>query len=105
MHTVALMPRPKGLQPNGDVIRFKRQHLGIKLSDFARNVHVSESHLGNVERGAMRISIESLARIARALRCPLEELINVEASSRPVSPRPPTHPQPSRPPRAEQVPA
>lgn len=74
--------------------------MGIKTADFARSVYVSESHLGNIERSAMRVSFETLARIANRLSCQIEELIDL-AGSRPTSPRPPTHPRPTHPPRVE----
>lgn len=93
------MARTPGLHPAGEEIRRRRQRQGITISNFAKRVFVSESHLGNIERGRMKASVETLARIALALGCPLDDLID---SSRPVSPRPPAGPQPPRPPRTDE---
>lgn len=93
------MARTPGLQPAGAVIRDRRQRQGITIGEFAQRVFVSESHLGNIERGRMKASVETLARIALALGCSLDELID---SSRPVSPRPPAGPRPPRPPRTNE---
>lgn len=68
-----------------DVMRAKRQELGLKLGAFAERLPISYGHYRNVEAGSKPCAIEVFHRIARELDVPVGELI----ADPPDSPRRP----------------
>jgi DNA-binding XRE family transcriptional regulator len=56
-------------------IRDRRKAIGLSQEDFAREAGLARSFFGRVERGSQNISLDTLARIAVALRADLGELL------------------------------
>lgn len=59
----------------GESIRAKRKHLGLSQEKLAEKADLHPVYLGAVERGEENVSIDSLARIAKALKSPLRDLV------------------------------
>jgi XRE family transcriptional regulator, regulator of sulfur utilization len=51
----------------GRVIREAREERGLSQEGLAALADVSRTHIGDIERGAVSVSVEVLGRIARAL--------------------------------------
>ena len=63
-------------------IRTVRQGQGIKQKDLAKKIGISQGALTNFELGRRKISLDWLARIARALETPLAYFLSdIEAPS------------------------
>ena len=58
-----------------DVMRTKRQELGLKLAAFADRLPISSGHYRNVESGSKPGAIEVFQLIARELNVPVGDLI------------------------------
>ena len=70
----------------GERVRALRTRLGLTRKALARNSSVSERHLANLELGVGNASILVLREVARALGCPLAELLGDDVSSSPEWP-------------------
>jgi transcriptional regulator with XRE-family HTH domain len=70
----ALTEALKPYRQLGERIRARRRELRIKVRDFARLVHFSQSRVWMIETGRSRPSPEMLQRFARELRLPYSEL-------------------------------
>lgn len=67
----------------GERVRMMRARKGMTRKALAASSAVSERHLANMELGVGNASIVVLAQVARALDCPLTDLISDEASGSP----------------------
>jgi DNA-binding XRE family transcriptional regulator len=74
----------EGIDPRGDsrflpgcgpLIRQVRESIGLTQTELARRMGTVPSHISDLERGRFRISRDHLARIAEALGCEVEKLI------------------------------
>ena len=68
----------KHLLDHGEIgrrIRRRRQELGLLQRELAARIGVSESFIGQVERGYKCCSAESVARLSRALEPSADELM------------------------------
>lgn len=65
---------------NGYTIRAFREREGLKVSDLASAVGVSEPHMRNIETENRPASPEHLGRISDALNVPVAALVRVPAS-------------------------
>jgi transcriptional regulator with XRE-family HTH domain len=63
----------------GDNVRFIREKRGWVQEDLAINAKISRTYVGQVERGVKSISVEVLARIAKALKVDLAILVTKES--------------------------
>ncbi|WCT72617.1 helix-turn-helix transcriptional regulator [Sphingomonas naphthae] len=59
----------------GQRIRACREALGTSQEDFAREAGVERSFYGKIERGTQNVSLETLARIATALKADFGDLL------------------------------
>ncbi len=59
----------------GENIRTKRKGAGFSQEKLAEKADLSPNYIGYVERGDQTISVDSLSRIAAALKVSLEELL------------------------------
>lgn len=59
---------------NGAAIREIREREGLTVSQLARAVLVSDSHLRNIENEFRAASTEHMARIAQTLNCSLASI-------------------------------
>jgi XRE family transcriptional regulator, regulator of sulfur utilization len=60
----------------GENIRARRKQAGISQEKLAEEADLHPVYVGNVERGEENISIDSLARIARALSVSVSDLVS-----------------------------
>ena len=70
---VAAIPRHRRIL--GENIRSKRKAIGFSQEKLAERAELHPNYIGYVERGDQTISVDSLARIAAALKVTLEELL------------------------------
>ena len=56
-------------------IKNRRLSLNISQKDLANNLKISQSALCMIENGRRRCSIELLPKLARALNCTVDELL------------------------------
>jgi transcriptional regulator with XRE-family HTH domain len=59
----------------GAAVRRQRRQLGLSQEALAELADINRSYLGEVERGQVTPSLETIDKIARALRKPLAELV------------------------------
>lgn len=83
-------PDPAGGEPRvpflvalGERVRLLRSRRGMTRKAVALAADVSERHLANLEYGAGNASILVLVQVARALQCPLAELLGDVSTSSP----------------------
>ncbi len=67
-------PRSAQHQALGQLIRVRREALGISQEDLAHEAGMDRSHLGAIERGEGNPAYGSLLTIAEALRLRLSQL-------------------------------
>jgi XRE family aerobic/anaerobic benzoate catabolism transcriptional regulator len=67
----------------GERVRMMRARKGMTRKGLAASSAVSERHLANMELGVGNASIVVLAQVAKALDCPLTDLISDESSASP----------------------
>lgn len=58
----------------GETIRAHRQKADLTQEKLAEKADLTAKYLGEVERGSVNISVDALARIAKALRVRVNEL-------------------------------
>lgn len=69
--------RPLPLLENlGEKVREARKSLGYTLADLAERAALSRRFLGDLERGRANISLLALARVATALKLPLDDMLH-----------------------------
>ena len=59
----------------GQKIHAFRKELDLSQEQLAEKADLSYKYVGEVERGCVNVSLDSLVRIAKALRIPLRELV------------------------------
>ena len=80
MSTVKRIPESRaGRRDLGQVIRLRREGMGLSQEAFAERVDCHRNYVSLVERGEQNVTIDMLRRIATALRCSVAELCS-EAS-------------------------
>lgn len=62
----------------GENIRRKREMLGISQTEFAMDIGMSTFHYGEIERGRVNMSVETIYRIAKGLGVLPYELLQVD---------------------------
>ena len=58
-----------------DKLRLKRIEAGLNQTDLAQVAGIQQSHISKLERGVSDTTAKSLARIAKALGCPITDLL------------------------------
>lgn len=69
---------PKPLSPQrlfGEVVRAERLKLGLSQDELAHRSGLNRVYMGEVERGEKSVSIETIAKIAAALKVKGGELL------------------------------
>ena len=59
----------------GQKIRAYRKQAGLSQEKLAEKASLSYKYLGEVERGCVNVSLDSLTRIAKALKVRLRDLV------------------------------
>lgn len=58
----------------GETIRAHRKQVGFSQEKLAEKANLSPKYLGEVERGIVNVSVDSLARMAKALHLRVHDL-------------------------------
>ena len=58
----------------GAAIRKRRLSLGLSQEEFAEKIDCHRNFIGRLERGEQNPTVDTLVRIARALRCKISDL-------------------------------
>lgn len=61
-------------------IRSKRSSIGISQEELADLCGLHRTYIGAIERGERNITVNTLAKVASALKIPIEALLKVEGS-------------------------
>jgi len=59
----------------GRAIRARREKAGLSQEKLAEKADLTLNYIGQVERAEKRITLETLARVAKALRCRIGDLV------------------------------
>ena len=59
----------------GEAIRVARKKAGLSQEELAEKVNLTRNYIGTIERAERKITLETLARIAKALKCRVRDLI------------------------------
>ena len=59
----------------GAAVRVRRRALGLSQEEFAEKVDCHRNFVGRIERGEQNPTVDTLVRIARALRCKVRDII------------------------------
>ncbi len=57
------------------LLKAKRQQAGLSVSELARRVNMGMTRLWKIENGELRLKVDDVARLARALGCQPSDLI------------------------------
>lgn len=55
-------------------IKQRRQELGISQETLAEQAGLHRTYIGDIERGARNVSLETIEKLAKALQLPISEL-------------------------------
>jgi len=61
-------------QTLGETIRVERVKAGLSQEDLAEKASLTRNYIGQIERAEKRIHLETLAKIARAMRLRVSDL-------------------------------
>jgi transcriptional regulator with XRE-family HTH domain len=67
---------PQHRRTLGENIRVQRKQMGLSQEKLAEKADLHPVYVGNVERGEENISLDSLVRIAKALKVSLRDLVS-----------------------------
>ena len=67
----------------GSIIKLTRERLGLSQEETAALAGVNRNTLGEVERGEVNPTFDTLSRLARALGKPLSELVRAHEEANP----------------------
>jgi DNA-binding XRE family transcriptional regulator len=59
----------------GEQIQLRRREVGISQEDLAEKIEISRTHMGHIEQGRRKPSLELLQKMARVLRVRVKDLI------------------------------
>ena len=66
--------RPRHRRQFGMAVRRRRQGLGLSQEKLAEAADCHRNFIGNIERGEQNLSLDSMVRFAKALKCSLADL-------------------------------
>jgi len=69
------IPRPIYRRKLGDAIRYRRKTRKLSQEKLAEHADVHRNYIGLIERGEQNITIESLVKVAKALKCKVMDLV------------------------------
>ena len=64
----------------GATVRITRKTLNMTQEELADTAGINRSHMGQIERGKKNATIETIARIAKALHCSAGQLLDYTES-------------------------
>ena len=68
------MATPQHRRVLGETVRVHRKRSGFSQEKLAEKADLSPKYLGEVERGCVNVSVDSLARIAKVLHLKVNDL-------------------------------
>ena len=68
-------PIPKECRKFGAAVRIRRRATGLSQEEFAEKVDCHRNFVGRIERGEQNPTVDTLVRIARALKCKVRDII------------------------------
>ena len=71
----AVRPRGKISKVLGEAIRRQRVKAGLSQEQLAEKADLARNYIGNVERAEYKITVETLAKIAKALGVRVRDLV------------------------------
>ena len=74
MHDVHSSPR-RIYRVVGENVRAERKRAGFSQEKLAEKAGLTRNYIGDIERAEKNVSLEALAKIARALRCRIGDLV------------------------------
>ena len=69
------VPRPVYRRKLGDAIRCRRKARKLSQEKLAEHADVHRNYIGLIERGEQNITVESLVKVAKALKCKVMDLV------------------------------
>jgi transcriptional regulator with XRE-family HTH domain len=60
----------------GETIRAERIKVGLSQEKLAEKANLARNYIGNIERAEYKVTVETLARIAKALGVRVRDLVN-----------------------------
>jgi len=69
------IPLPIYRRKLGDAIRHRRKIRKLSQEKLAEHADVHRNYIGLIERGEQNITIESLVKVAKALKCKVMDLV------------------------------
>lgn len=59
----------------GEAIRAKRLKAGLSQEQLAEKANLARNYIGNIERAEYKVTVETLAQIAKALKVRVRDLV------------------------------
>lgn len=59
----------------GEAIRRERKKAGLSQEALAEKVNLTRNYIGMIERAEKKVTLETVAKIARALKCHSRDLV------------------------------
>ena len=69
------MPQRSLTKILGETIRVKRIKAGLSQEQLAEKADLARNYIGNIERAEYKVTVETLARIAKALGVRVRDLV------------------------------
>ena len=59
----------------GEAVRVERKKACLSQEELAEKADFTRNYIGDIERGEKKATVEALARIAKALKCRVRDLV------------------------------
>ena len=59
----------------GEAVRTARQKAGLSQEGLAERADLTRNYIGDIERAEKKVTLEALAKIAKALKCRVRDLL------------------------------
>ncbi len=60
----------------GETIRNERIKAGLTQEELAEKADLARNYIGNIERAEYKVTVETLVKIAKALKVPVRDLVH-----------------------------
>jgi transcriptional regulator with XRE-family HTH domain len=58
----------------GEAVRVRRKKAGLSQEQLAEKADLTRNYIGDIERAEKKITLETLAKLAKALKCRVRDL-------------------------------
>jgi transcriptional regulator with XRE-family HTH domain len=59
----------------GEAVRAKRKKARLSQERLAEKADLTRNYIGNIERAENKVTLEALAKVAKALKCRVRDLV------------------------------